>query len=119
MGYGASLFSVTGQPPIKNVSKHNKFLNSRKSYAIPHSPNGSAGGCIPAYAVSGGISPLTCTIFDPSYLGGIILKYRWMQPNPFGSHNLQFARSIFESLHAKPVSQVLYEAVPGFYLHSQ
>ena len=30
------------------------------------SPNGSAGGCFLAYAVSGGISPLTCTIFDLS-----------------------------------------------------
>ena len=35
------------------------------------SPNGSAGGRFPAYAVCGGISPLTCTIFDPTYFGGI------------------------------------------------
>ena len=30
------------------------------------SPNGSAGGCLSAYAAKGGISTLTCTIFDPS-----------------------------------------------------
>ena len=30
------------------------------------SPNGSTGGCFPAYAVCGGISPLTRTIFDPN-----------------------------------------------------
>ena len=36
------------------------------------SPNGSAGGCFPAYAVFGGISPLTCTIFDPTYFGTIL-----------------------------------------------
>ena len=36
------------------------------------SPNGSAGGCFPAYAVCGGISPLTCTIFDPTYFGTIL-----------------------------------------------
>ena len=33
-------------------------------YHIP--PNGSAGGGLPAYAAFGGISPLTCTIFDPN-----------------------------------------------------
>ena len=35
------------------------------------SPNGSAGGCFLAYAAFCGISPLTCTIFDPTYFGGI------------------------------------------------
>ena len=30
------------------------------------SPNGSAGGCFLAYAAFCGISPLTCTIFDPN-----------------------------------------------------
>ena len=29
-------------------------------------PNGSAGGGLPAYAAFCGISPLTCTIFDPN-----------------------------------------------------
>lgn len=38
----------------KMAPKHNKFLNSRKSYAIPVfngciSPNGSAGGCFTHY----------------------------------------------------------------------
>lgn len=35
---------------------------------IPYhiSPNGSAGGCFSAYAANSGISPLTCTIFDPN-----------------------------------------------------
>lgn len=36
------------------------------------SPNGSAGGRFPAYAVCGGIRPLTCTIFDPTYFGTIL-----------------------------------------------
>ena len=35
-------------------------------------PNGFAGGCLPAYAVQGGIKPLTCTIFDPIYFGTIL-----------------------------------------------
>ena len=35
------------------------------------SPNGSAGGCFLAMPLSCGISPLTCTIFDPTYFGGI------------------------------------------------
>ena len=35
------------------------------------SPNGSAGGGLPAYAAFCGISPLTCTIFDTTYFGGI------------------------------------------------
>lgn len=50
----------------KNIPKHNKFLNSRKSYACQVLPNGFAGGCLPAYAVQGGIKPLTCTHFDPN-----------------------------------------------------
>ena len=36
------------------------------------SPNGSAGGCFLAYAAFCGISPLTCTIFDPIYFGTIL-----------------------------------------------
>lgn len=36
------------------------------------SPNGSAGGRFPAYAVFGGISPLTYTIFNPTYFGTIL-----------------------------------------------
>ena len=39
------------------------------------SPNGSAGGCYSAYAVFGGISPLTCTIFDPTYFGTILRNH--------------------------------------------
>ena len=35
------------------------------------SPNGSAGGCFRLGPSSGGISPLTCTIFDTTYFGGI------------------------------------------------
>ena len=36
------------------------------------SPNGSAGGGSSAYAANSGISPLTCTIFDPTYFGDIL-----------------------------------------------
>ena len=39
------------------------------------SPNGSAGGCFPVYAVPGGIKPLTRTIFDPTYFGGILRNH--------------------------------------------
>ena len=52
--------------PDKTVPKHNIFWYSRKSYAIPSSPNGSAGGGFLAMPLSCGISPLTCTIFDPN-----------------------------------------------------
>ena len=38
-------------------------------------PNGSAGGCFPAMPLSCGISPLTCTIFDPTYFGGILKNH--------------------------------------------
>ena len=38
-------------------------------------PNGFAGGCLPAYAVQGGIKPLTCTIFDPTYFGSILRNH--------------------------------------------
>ncbi len=36
-------------------------------------PNGSANGCSPACAADRGISPLTCTIFDHTYFGGIVV----------------------------------------------
>ena len=38
---------------------------------MPHQilPNGSAGGRFKGYAASGGINPLTCSIFDPSIFG--------------------------------------------------
>ena len=39
------------------------------------SSNGFAGGCFLAYAVFGGISPLTCTIFDPTYFGSILRNH--------------------------------------------
>ena len=55
----------------KIVSKHNKFLNSRESYAIPYfSPTALSVGVARLRPSSGGIKPLTCTIFDP----GIFLR---------------------------------------------
>ena len=36
MSYGASPIFLLHGNPYKTVLKHNKFLNSRKSYAIPH-----------------------------------------------------------------------------------
>ena len=57
---------------IKAVQKHNKFLNSRKSYAIPSFlPTALPVGVSRLMPSSGGIKPLTCTIFDPTYFGGI------------------------------------------------
>ena len=39
------------------------------------SPNGSAGGCFPLMPPLSGIKPLTCTIFDPTYFGGILRNH--------------------------------------------
>ena len=39
------------------------------------SSNGSAGGCFPALPLPCGISPLTCTIFDSTYFGGILRNH--------------------------------------------
>ena len=39
------------------------------------SSNGFAGGCFLTYAVFGGISPLTCTIFDPTYFWVILRNH--------------------------------------------
>ena len=39
------------------------------------SPNGSAGGRFSHYAPNSGISPLTCTIFDPTYFGGVLRNH--------------------------------------------
>ena len=38
-------------------------------------PNGSAGGSFPVYAATGGINPLTCTIFDPVKFGVILRNH--------------------------------------------
>ncbi len=38
-------------------------------------PNGPAGGCFLAYAASGGIKPLTCTIFDPVHFSSILRNH--------------------------------------------
>ncbi len=42
-------------------------------YRIP--PNGFAGGGFRLMLPSGGISPLTCTIFDLAYFGGILRSH--------------------------------------------
>ena len=39
------------------------------------SPNGSAGVGFLAMPLPGGISPLTCIIFDPTYFGGILRNH--------------------------------------------
>ena len=39
------------------------------------SPNGSAGGCFQLMPSLGGIKPLTCTIFDPTYFGSILRNH--------------------------------------------
>ena len=43
--------------------------------SYPTSPNGSAGGRSSPYAANSGISPLTCTIFDPTKLGVILRNH--------------------------------------------
>ncbi len=49
-------------------------------------PNGSAGGRSSAYVAKGGISPLTCTIFDPTDFSGI-LRYQVIHISPTRSKN--------------------------------
>ena len=68
--YGASsIFLLSQSKPEKIALKHNKLVNSRKVMAYHLSLNGSAGGCFSAYAAKSSISPLTCTIFDPTFCG--------------------------------------------------
>ena len=58
----------------KQIESHKGITNIRTvEKVMPQqiSSNGFAGGCFLTYAVFGGISPLTCTIFDPTYFGGI------------------------------------------------
>ena len=52
--------------PIKLSRSITYFGTAEKVMPYHISPNGFAGGCFSAYAVFGGISPLTCTIFDPN-----------------------------------------------------
>ena len=56
----------TKQNRQKRIHRIKSFLIKEKVMLYHPSPNGSAGGCSSAYAAFGGISPLTCTIFDPS-----------------------------------------------------
>lgn len=58
----------------KQIESHKGITNIRTvEKVMPQqiSSNGFAGGCFLTYAVFGGISPLTCTIFDTTYFGGI------------------------------------------------
>ena len=59
----------------KQIESHKGITNIRTvEKVMPQqiSSNGFAGGCFLTYAVFGGISPLTCTIFDPIYFGTIL-----------------------------------------------
>ena len=61
-----SIFLLYGNPD-KDVPKHNKFPNSRKSYAIPHFAQRLCRWAFLGFMPPiGGIKPLTRTIFDPS-----------------------------------------------------
>ena len=76
MGYSASPIFLPHGNLDKIVPKHNKFLNSRESYSIPHfSPTALPVGVSRLMPSSGGISPLTCTIFDPTYFGGVLRNH--------------------------------------------
>lgn len=61
--------------PIKLSRSITYFGTAEKVMPYHISPNGFAGGCFSAYAVFGGISPLTCTIFDPTYFGSILRNH--------------------------------------------
>lgn len=58
--------------PIKLSQSITYFGTAEKVMPYHISPNGSAGGCFLAMPLSCGISPLTCTIFDPIYFGTIL-----------------------------------------------
>ena len=69
MGYSASPIFLLDGNPDKIVPKHNKFLNSSESYAIPYFSQRLCrwgGGGFRLMPPKDGISPLTCTIFDPN-----------------------------------------------------
>ena len=62
----------------KQIESHKGITNIRTvEKVMPQqiSSNGFAGGCFLTYAVFGGISPLTCTIFDPTYFGSILRNH--------------------------------------------
>ena len=61
--------------PIKLSRSITYFGTAEKVMPYHISPNGSAGGCFLAYAAFCGISPLTCTIFDPTYFGSILRNH--------------------------------------------
>ena len=52
--------------PIKLSQSITNSWTAEKVMPYHISPNGSAGGCFLAMSLSWGISPLTCTIFDPN-----------------------------------------------------
>ena len=52
--------------PIKLSQSITYFGTAEKVMPYHISPNGSAGGCFRLRPSLGGISPLTCTIFDPN-----------------------------------------------------
>lgn len=53
--------------PIKLPQSITNSWTAGKVMLYHISPTSFAGGCFPAYAISGGIKPLTCTIFAPIY----------------------------------------------------
>ena len=70
MGYGASpIFLLQGNLD-KILSKHNKFLNSTTFL-----PTALPVGVFRLMPSSGGISPLTCTISDPTYFDSILRNH--------------------------------------------
>ena len=76
MGYSASPIFLLHGNPDKIVPKHNKFLNSSESYAIPYfSQRLCRWGGFRLMPPKDGISPLTCTIFDPTYFGSILRNH--------------------------------------------
>ena len=72
MGYSASPIFLLHGNPDKIVPKHNKFLNSSESYAIPYFSQRLCRWGVRLMPPKDGISHLTCTIFDPIYFGTIL-----------------------------------------------
>ncbi len=65
MGYSASPIFLLHGNPDKIVPKHNKFLNSSESYAIPYFSQRLCRWGVPAYAAEGRHKPFNLHTFRP------------------------------------------------------
>ena len=85
----------------KQIESHKGITNIRTvEKVMPQqiSSNGFAGGCFLTYAVFGGISPLTCTIFDPIFTALISPVFRLSHAHK-SCHSRMFQLCFSKSAH--------------------